>query len=147
MQFAQVLNIGASTDPQSAAAAAVGPLPRDQAEKMTPRGVLSKQELAKLTVVSLAGVVGEYVRFGRAEGGFTDLVQLQLLLDLADRQMSEKDSQGLINWAVIQAYTMIKQNEKALVELMAALERREGVVECMRIIERLGGRYLDDEDD
>lgn len=108
---------------------------------------MSKDELAKLAVVSLAGVVGEYVRFGRAEGGFTDLVQLQRLLSLADGAMSEKDSKGLINWAVIQAYTLIKQNELALVALMEALERREGVVECIRTIERLGGRYLDEDDD
>jgi hypothetical protein len=29
---------------------------------------------------------------------------------------------------------------------MAALERRAGVVECMRIIEDMGGRYLDEDD-
>jgi len=40
---------------------------------------------------------------------------------------------------------MIRQNERALVALMAAFERQESVVACMQIIEREGGRYLDDE--
>lgn len=125
---------------------APGPLPREQADRMTPRGLLSKEELAKLAVVSLAGVVSEYVRFGKAEGGYQDLVQLQRLLALAGEEMDYKESQGLINYAVIQAYTIIKANEKALVELMAALEQKRGVVECMQIIERSGGRYLDEDD-
>lgn len=112
---------------------------------MTPRGLLSKEELAKLAVVSLAGVVSEFARFGRAEGGYTDLVQLQALLDLAG-EMDDKESQGLINYAVIQAYQIVKSNEKALVALMAALEEKRSVVECFQIIERLGGRYLDEDD-
>ncbi len=118
-------------------------MPREQAEGMAP--MISREEVAKLAIVSLAGVVSEYVRFGKAEGGLTDLVQLQVLLDMAGEK-SEKDTEGLVNWAVIQAYTLIRQNERALVELMAALERRAGVVECMRIIEDLGGRYLDEDD-
>jgi len=40
---------------------------------------------------------------------------------------------------------MIRQNEKALVALMAAFERQESVVSCIQIIEKEGGRYLDEE--
>jgi len=46
---------------------------------------------------------------------------------------------------VLQSYNMIRQNEKALVALMAAFERQESVVSCIQIIEREGGRYLDEE--
>jgi len=46
---------------------------------------------------------------------------------------------------VLQSYNMIRQNEKALVALMAAFERGESVVTCMQIVEQEGGRYLEDD--
>lgn len=52
-----------------------------------------------------------------------------------------------INWGTLASYNMIKSNEKALVALMKAFERKASVIECIKIIEQEGGQYLTREDD
>lgn len=109
VEFAQILSFA-----QEAAAAATvpqdsteigppmlpslpGPVSREEAERWTPRGVLLKEELARLTVVSLAGVVSEYIAYGKAEGGGNDLSQLLALFNLADPAMSDREQERWLN--------------------------------------------------
>lgn len=57
VQFAQSFDMGRRKPGME-----VGPFTQDYVEGMTPRGLLSTQELARLVVVSLAGVVSEFIR-------------------------------------------------------------------------------------
>lgn len=109
VEFAQILSFAqeaaaAATVPQDSSATGPamlpslpGPVSREEAERWTPRGVLLKEELARLTVVSLAGVVSEYIAYGKAEGGGNDLSQLLALFNLADPAMSDREQERWLN--------------------------------------------------
>jgi len=106
VEFAQVLSFAKEAAAAEAAAATggpslppspLGPLSFEEADRWTPRGVLTKDELSKLTVVSLAGVVSEYIAFGKAEGGGNDLSQLLALFNLADPGMTDRDQERWLN--------------------------------------------------
>lgn len=104
-----------------------GPLSREAAmelERKKKAGLLTDDDMSRLTVVSMAGVVSEYIRcvhvaaisvstrsafdvvmfvdlctfrFGSAEGGYGDLVQLEVLQTLQNPYMSEREAEEQVS--------------------------------------------------
>ena len=90
----------------------------------------------KLTAISVAGVCAEILAFGNAEGGCADLSQLRLLFNSAQSDMSERERQNRLRYAIGFATTQLRLHLGALDALAEAMERGASVAECVLAIER-----------
>ncbi|WP_245404932.1 ATP-dependent Zn protease [Leptolyngbya sp. Cla-17] len=96
------------------------------------QGKLSAQMLDRLCTIWMAGGAAEAMVYGNAQGGDDDRGKLRALLiqirfSAADRQHKERLS-------VLRAKTLLETHWTTYEALVAAMERRETVEECDRII-------------
>lgn len=97
---------------------------------------LDAEALDGLAVVSLAGVAGEVIACGDAEGGLADLAQLRELCGLARPAVRTREQQdALIRWATLMALTLLQNHGPALERLAAALDAGAPVDACIGAIE------------
>lgn len=90
----------------------------------------------KLTAISVAGVCAEILAFGNAEGGYADISQLNLLFNSAQSDMSERERQNRLRYAIAFATTQLRLHLGALDSLAEAMERGASVAECVLAIEQ-----------
>eukprot|EP00979_Chaetoceros_neogracilis_P001951 scaffold349_cov267-Chaetoceros_neogracile.AAC.46 len=109
--------------------------PRDDVSKSWPFRGFDHETLDQLTVVSVAGVCSEILGFGNAEGGFADLAQLRVLFSSADPELSEKDMENRIRFAIGFGMGQLRRNLGALDALVEAMENNASVEECVLAIE------------
>merc|ERR1711967_177947 len=84
----------------------------------------------------MAGVAGEVVACGDAEGGFADVMQLRELMRGASPPLaSPREQDEKIRWATLFALTLLKQHDYALNALMNELEAARDVGSCILAIE------------
>ena len=99
-------------------------------------GSLSHASLDALAVLSMAGIAGEVVACGDAQGGFTDVAQLRGLMSAASPQISSRPAQDdRIRWAMLMALTLVMRHRAALDRLVSAFEGEASVGECIEAIE------------
>ena len=96
------------------------------------QGTISAQLLDRLCTIWMAGGAAEAMVYGNAEGGDDDRGKLRALLTQirfspADRQQKERLS-------VLRAKTLLETHWVTYEALVAAMEQREPVEECDRII-------------
>jgi len=89
----------------------------------------------KLAVVSVAGVCAEILGFGNAEGGIADFSQLRQIFSSADPELSERDMENRIRFALGFTITQLRLHLGALDALAEVMERNGSVVECVAAIE------------
>eukprot|EP00186_Timspurckia_oligopyrenoides_P002148 CAMPEP_0182444336 /NCGR_PEP_ID=MMETSP1172-20130603/2819_1 /TAXON_ID=708627 /ORGANISM="Timspurckia oligopyrenoides, Strain CCMP3278" /LENGTH=233 /DNA_ID=CAMNT_0024639871 /DNA_START=370 /DNA_END=1071 /DNA_ORIENTATION=- len=94
-----------------------------------------RDEVNKVSVVSLAGAVGEAMKYGNAEGALADLEQLQKLLIRANPPLRSKEIELQTRWSALQAYTILKKHEPILDALTEAMENGADVAKCVDVIE------------
>jgi len=99
------------------------------------RGALSLDQLQRLTVTSLAGVMAEVVQLGEGEGGYADLVQLQNFLYFCEQRLTDQQQQEYVRWGAVQAFTLLEVRRAELAALVEAFRRGASVPECLRVIE------------
>lgn len=71
------------------------------------KGKLSSSSLDKYTCICLAGVIAEYLCFGRAEGGVNDIRQLDALFRAIG--FSQAKSDGEVRWAVLNCAFILRE--------------------------------------
>jgi hypothetical protein len=103
-------------------------------QKEVASGRLSSGSLDVYSCVALAGVATEWLRFGRAEGGLSDVQQLDGLLRALGFTQAKADSQ--VRWAVLNVVTLLRRHQGAHDALADAMSRRAPVGECVRTLER-----------
>ena len=111
----------------------------DNAVMFDVAGPRSEAELDLLAVVSLAGVAGEVLECGNAEGGMEDVRQLRGWMELLLPQSTPRERDARIRWAMLMALTLLQQRRAALEPLAAAIEGGQDVTECVRIVEETAG--------
>eukprot|EP01025_Chloroclados_australasicus_P027715 TRINITY_DN27439_c0_g1_i5.p1 TRINITY_DN27439_c0_g1~~TRINITY_DN27439_c0_g1_i5.p1 ORF type:complete len:412 (-),score=32.95 TRINITY_DN27439_c0_g1_i5:306-1541(-) len=96
-------------------------------------GKLSASSLAQYTCVALAGVATEYERFGHAEGGLSDVQQLdQLLFAL---KFSQLKADAEIRWAVLNIIFLLRRHKQLHTELAKRMDEGQSVVTLIQLIE------------
>lgn len=109
--------------------------PRDDVSKSWPYRGFDHETLDQLTVISVAGVCSEILGFGNAEGGFADLAQMRVLFSSAEPELSEKDMENRIRFAIGFGMGQLRRNLGALDALVEAMENDASVEECVLAIE------------
>mmetsp|Transcript_31239 Transcript_31239/g.73589 ORF Transcript_31239/g.73589 Transcript_31239/m.73589 type:complete len:550 (-) Transcript_31239:48-1697(-) len=89
----------------------------------------------KLAAVSCAGVCAEIISFGYAEGGLADINQLQQILANAEPELSERDKENRIRFAMGYTMTQLRLHLGCLDELAEVMSRGGSIAECVSVIE------------
>ena len=95
------------------------------------------ETLDGLAVLSMAGIAGEVVACGDAQGGYSDVAALRELCRRAEPPLASRAAQDeRIRWATLMALTMLQTHRPSLEALSAQFEAGGGVEGCIEAIER-----------
>lgn len=97
---------------------------------------VSRGSLDRLSVVLMAGIAAEALKFGNAEGGTVDEQELFSLLTQVQPPWNLIRIQGQARWAAVQALLLIKEHQKSYDALFEALCENKSVGDCVLAIER-----------
>jgi len=101
-------------------------------------GRLEWETVDELCAVSLAGVVGEAMKFGDGLGGFADFAQLQGFLSRATpRFKNEREEQERVRWGAVLAFTALSRHQAQLDLLVEMMSQNTPLPECLLAIEQL----------
>jgi hypothetical protein len=89
----------------------------------------------KLTSISVAGACAEILAFGNAEGGFADFSQLRQLFNSAEANLSERDMENKVRYAIGFVTTQLRLHLGALDAVAEAMEKGASIAECVLAIE------------
>jgi hypothetical protein len=89
----------------------------------------------QLTVISLAGVCGEILSFGNAEGGCADISQLRQLFNSAEPKLDERAMENRIRFALGYTMSQLRQHLGALDALADVMENNGSISDCVLAIE------------
>lgn len=103
-------------------------------------GKVSATMLNRFSCIALAGVATEYLLYGQAEGGLTDINKLDGLLKSLGFTQKKADSQ--VRWAVLNTILLLRRHEEARAKLADAMARGKSVGSCIDVIEEA----INDED-
>ena len=104
------------------------------AEEMDKQQV-TRTSLNRLSVVIMAGIAAEALKFGKAEGGAVDEQSLIGFLNTIQPPWNILRIQGQARWAVLQAILLIKEHMASYNALVKALEEKKSVGDCVAAIE------------
>mmetsp|Transcript_8367 Transcript_8367/g.18051 ORF Transcript_8367/g.18051 Transcript_8367/m.18051 type:complete len:539 (+) Transcript_8367:181-1797(+) len=107
----------------------------DQPRNSWPYRGFDHGTVDKLAVVSCAGVCAEIISFGYAEGGLADINQLQQILANAEPELSERDKENRIRFAMGYTMTQLRLHLGCLDQLSEVMNRGGSVAECVSVIE------------
>lgn len=107
----------------------------DQAIQMEMQsGQISGKTLDNFVCVALGGIAAEYVTYGQANGGMSDIIQLEALFEAL--KFDQQQTNVLLRTSVMNTVAIIKEKQKAHTALMDAMSRGESVGRCIEIIEQ-----------
>eukprot|EP00931_Biecheleriopsis_adriatica_P022288 TRINITY_DN14363_c0_g1_i1.p1 TRINITY_DN14363_c0_g1~~TRINITY_DN14363_c0_g1_i1.p1 ORF type:complete len:408 (+),score=71.87 TRINITY_DN14363_c0_g1_i1:36-1259(+) len=98
-------------------------------------GSLSSKTLDQLVCIKLAGVAQEYLMFGRAQSGSSNIVQVEDLFSALNFDPRRRTDQT--NWAILNVASLLRRYKEVHVELAKAMQGGASVGECIAIIERV----------
>jgi hypothetical protein len=109
-------------------------------QRETRLGKIGSASLGRFSCVALAGIGMEYVAYGYAEGGVSDVRQLDgMLRALA---FSQKKSDSEVRWAVLNVITILRRHESVVRALADAMAVGATVGACVRLIEEKLGEDI-----
>ena len=96
---------------------------------------ITRSSLDRMSVVLMAGIAAEAIRFGKAEGGAVDEQNLVQFLTSIQPPWNILRVQGQARWAAMQAILLIKEHENSYNALCVALEEGKSVGDAILAIE------------
>ena len=102
-------------------------------QKEIANGKLSSSSLDTFACVALAGVATEWLRYGKAEGGLSDIMQLDNLMRALGFTQAKADDQ--VRWSVLNVVTLLRRHAATQDSLASAMMRKATIAECIQIIE------------
>ena len=124
-------------DPATKDRFATSKLPeKDKPKSVWPYRGFDPKLVDKFTVISLAGVCSEIISYGNAEGGFVDLSQLKQLFNNAEMELSEREIDNRIKFAISFGIAQLKINLGVLDDLIKVMEAGGSVSQCCLAIEQ-----------
>lgn len=85
------------------------------------------------TFIELAGVCSEYILYGGAEGGMSDIQQLDVMLK--GLQFTQKKADSEIRWAVLNVISLLRRHADIHEHLAHAMAQQASIGECIMCIE------------
>ncbi|KAK4795996.1 hypothetical protein SAY86_028322 [Trapa natans] len=98
-------------------------------------GKVSSTMLNRFSCIALAGVVTEYLLYGYAEGGLADINQLDALL--RSLGFTQKKTDSLIRWSVLNTVLILRRHESARSKLAQAMSEGKSVGACIDTLENV----------
>jgi hypothetical protein len=96
---------------------------------------VTRSSLDRISVVIMAGIAAEALKFGRAEGGAVDEQSLIGFLTSISPPWNILRVQGQARWAAMQSILLLREHQSAFDALIQALEQGKGVGDCVLAIE------------
>ena len=96
---------------------------------------VSRGSIDRLSIVIMAGIAAEAIKFDRAEGGVSDEQSLTGFLSSVQPPWSITRIQGQARWAVSQAILLIKEHQASYDALVKMLQEGRGVGDAVLAIE------------
>ncbi|XVF15074.1 hypothetical protein REPUB_Repub09cG0118000 [Reevesia pubescens] len=108
----------------------------EKLEKLIYSGQLDAKELDSLSVVAMAGLAAEGLKYDKVIGQSADLFTLQRFINRSTPKLSNDQQQNLTRWAVLFAGSLLKNNNVTHEALMSAMSKKASVLECIEAIEK-----------
>eukprot|EP00467_Chlorarachnion_reptans_P001792 CAMPEP_0114499844 /NCGR_PEP_ID=MMETSP0109-20121206/7639_1 /TAXON_ID=29199 /ORGANISM="Chlorarachnion reptans, Strain CCCM449" /LENGTH=524 /DNA_ID=CAMNT_0001677449 /DNA_START=175 /DNA_END=1749 /DNA_ORIENTATION=+ len=102
-------------------------------KKEIASGSIRTRSLDQFTCISLAGIAAELVILDKAEGGRSDLVQLDGLLFAL--RFSPQRAAFQVRWAVYNTVSLLRQHKDVVEELADAMEDGKTIPELIKFLE------------
>lgn len=103
-------------------------------QREVQKGKITSTSLGRFACVAMAGICMEYILFGFAEGGLSDVQQLDgLLRALA---FTQKKSDSEVRWAVLNTTSLLRRHLGLTEKLADYMARGASVGECVALIEK-----------
>ena len=99
------------------------------------RATSAADRLDVLACVSMAGIAGEVIGCGDAEGGADDLAQLRGIM-VASALRAKEQQDDRVRWATLMALTQLQRHGASFDALVESFERGDDVPTCISAIER-----------
>lgn len=94
------------------------------------------RQLNQYCIISMAGIAAETQTYGNAQGGQDDKFRLkQLWQQIPPDARATANLETQTRWALLQAKTLIEQQQPAYAALVTAMTQRESVQACIQQIE------------
>jgi len=97
-------------------------------------GSIRARSLDQFTCISLAGIAAELIVFDKAEGGRSDLVQLDALLFAL--RFSPQRAAYQVRWSVFNTMTLLRKHKDTVEELADAMEEGKSIAQCIELLEQ-----------
>jgi hypothetical protein len=94
----------------------------------------SDTEVAALAVTALAGLVGEALKFGNANGAEQDLLTLEQIMSRSNVRMAAAQ-QNLTRWGALTAAILLRQYEAKYERVVTAFKQQKSIAYCIAILE------------
>ncbi|EKX50231.1 hypothetical protein GUITHDRAFT_151256 [Guillardia theta CCMP2712] len=109
----------------------------DDVEAWKKARPFNEEEVDKLAVVCLSGVMGELSLYERAAGGQQDLEQLQEVYFRAESEKlrNNRVREETTRWGAMKARTLLEENNDSFMRLCKQLEKGASIEECIASIE------------
>ena len=97
---------------------------------------VSSRQLNQYCIIWMAGIAAETQTYGNAQGGQDDKFRLrQLWQQIPTDARATANPETQTRWALLQAQTLIEQQQPAYEALVTAMTQRESVQTCIQQIE------------
>ena len=84
----------------------------------------------------MAGIAGEALEYGKAEGGASDEMAIIELLTSTNPPWSLERVRDQARWGVVQSALLLKEHNEAFEQLIQTLENGGGLGDCILSIEQ-----------
>lgn len=108
---------------------------QNEPTKAWPYRGFDGEAVDQLAVISVAGVCAEILAFGNAEGGLADLSQLRQIFNSAEEEMSEREMENIIRFALGFTMSVLRRHLGSLDALAVVMERDGSIAECVLAME------------
>jgi len=109
----------------------------DEGKVYEKKRAFNDEEVERIAVTAMSGLMGELTKYDKADGGGGDLESLQDVFFKADSEKLRKPEarEDLTRWGAYTSRNMIEDNASVYEKLIAAMERGASVEECIATIE------------
>lgn len=111
-----------------------------EAKKMYAAKTFSQKDIARYSVVCLAGSVAQCIDFGEAkESNPADINTLFDLLTTVQPTLSPEDAQNHIRWSALTAFEILSARQQEYLALVTAFKAKMPLEECIALLESASG--------
>ena len=108
----------------------------DEELAQQPGQFVQAEQIERLAIVALSGLMAEADAYGKALGAAEDLKLLSSILLRCSPPLSSQQQQDTTRYAALMAWTILKKHERAYDAITTALKEGKGVAECLQAAEQ-----------